>query len=434
MTEHSPTRTTVCIAGCGPAGAMLALLLARAGVDVVVLEKHADFHRDFRGDTIHASTLQVIDELGLLPAFEQLPQQRTTGITLVTDSGTVTLGDFTRLPGRFQSLSMVPQWDFLDFLVGEARTSPSFRLVRQAEVVGLVEEGGRVLGVRYRDHRDDEDADTTEREVRATLTVAADGRHSAVRRAAGLPRVEFGAPMEVLWFRLPKGPADPPGTFARLTGGHFLPMIDRGTYWQGAYTMPKGAYGRMRESGIETLRADLRDAMPFLADRLGTALRDWDDTGFLEVRVDRLRRWHRPGLLCIGGAAHAMSPVGGVGINLALQDAVAAANLLTDPLLRGTLTERDLARVQRRRSLPTRATQRVQMLMQRQLFPASGRAARRTGMPLAFRLLSRVPPLRRAMSRFLAIGIRTEHVVPRIPAPRIAISCPAEGLRGPLPR
>jgi 2-polyprenyl-6-methoxyphenol hydroxylase-like FAD-dependent oxidoreductase len=435
MTEHPPTEhpsmgTTVCIAGCGPAGAMLALLLARAGVDVVVLEKHADFHRDFRGDTIHASTVQVVDELGLLPAFERLPQQRTTAVTLMTDSGTVTLGDFTRLPGRFQSLSMVPQWDFLDFLVAEARTNPSFRLVRQAEVVGLVEEGGRVRGVRYRDHSDDEDADTTEREVRAALTVAADGRHSAVRRAAGLSRVEFGAPMDVLWFRLPKGPGDPPGTFARLTGGRFLPMIDRGTYWQGAYTMPKGAYGRMGEGGIGTLRADLRHAMPFLADRLGTALRDWDDTGFLEVRVDRLRRWHRPGLLCIGDAAHAMSPVGGVGINLAIQDAVAAANLLTEPLLRGTLTERGLARVQRRRALPTRVTQRVQMLLQRQLFPASGRAARQTGMPPAFRLLTRVPPLRRAMSRFLAIGIRTEHVAPRVPAPRV----PTDGFsERPLP-
>lgn len=189
------TETTVCIAGCGPAGAMLALLLARAGVDVLVLEKHPDFHRDFRGDTIHASTLQVVDELGLLPAFERLPQQRTTAVTLVTDSGTVTLGDFTRLPGRFQWTSMVPQWDFLDFLVAEAGRSTSFHLVRNAEVVGLVEEAGRVRGVRYRDHSPDEDGDGTEREVHATLTVGADGRHSAVRRAAGLPRVEFGAPM-----------------------------------------------------------------------------------------------------------------------------------------------------------------------------------------------------------------------------------------------
>ena len=426
--DDPTTTTTVCIAGCGPAGAMLALLLARAGVDVVVLEKHADFHRDFRGDTIHASTLQVLDELGLLAGFDLLPQQRTTGVTLWTDSGTFTLGDFTRLPGRFQALSMVPQWDFLDFLVAEARRHPSFRLMRQAEVVGLVEEGGRVLGVRYRDRGGSPSGG--EREVRATLTVAADGRHSAVRRAAGLARVEFGAPMDVLWFRLPKGPGDPPGTFARLTGDRFLPMIDRGDYWQGAYTMRKGAYAGLRAGGIEALRADLRRAMPFLADRLDGALRSWDDTGFLEVRVDRLRRWHRPGLLCIGDAAHAMSPVGGVGINLAVQDAVATANLLTEPLLRGTLTERDLARVQRRRSLPTRLTQRVQMLMQRQLFPASPRAGRRGGMPPAFRLLGRVPPLRRAMSRFMAIGFRAEHVAPRVPRPRSS-AAPGAGVGTP---
>jgi 2-polyprenyl-6-methoxyphenol hydroxylase-like FAD-dependent oxidoreductase len=248
-TQDPPTTATVCIAGCGPAGAMLALLLARAGVDVVVLEKHADFHRDFRGDTIHASTLQVLDELGLLAGFDRLPQQRTTGFTLVTDSGTLTLGDFTRLPGRFQALSMVPQWDFLDFLVAEARRHPSFRLLRQAEVVGLVEEGGRVLGVRYRDRGDH--AAGEEREVRAMLTVAADGRHSAVRRAARLARVEFGAPMDVLWYRLPKAPGDPPATFARLTGSRFLPMIHRGGYWQGAYTMPKGAYAGLRAAGIE---------------------------------------------------------------------------------------------------------------------------------------------------------------------------------------
>ncbi len=415
-TQDPPTTATVCIAGCGPAGAMLALLLARAGVDVVVLEKHADFHRDFRGDTIHASTLQVLDELGLLAGFDRLPQQRTTGFTLVTDSGTLTLGDFTRLPGRFQALSMVPQWDFLDFLVAEARRHPSFRLLRQAEVVGLVEEGGRVLGVRYRDRGDH--AAGEEREVRAMLTVAADGRHSAVRRAARLARVEFGAPMDVLWYRLPKAPGDPPATFARLTGSRFLPMIDRGGYWQGAYTMPKGAYAGLRAAGIEALRADLRAAMPFLADRLDGALRDWDDTGFLEVRVDRLRRWHRPGLLCLGDAAHAMSPVGGIGINLAIQDAVAAANLLTEPLLRGTLHERDLARVQRRRSLPTRLTQRVQMLMQRQLFPSSARSPRSGDLPRVFRLLGRTPPLQRAMSRFMAIGIRAEHVAPRVPHPR----------------
>lgn len=390
---------------------VLGLLLGRAGVDVVVLEKHADFRRDFRGDTIHASTLQVLDELGLLPAFRRLPQQSTTGFTVLTDRGAVTLGDFTRLPGRFQALAMVPQWDFLDLLVADAERCPGFRLLRRAEVVGLVEERGRVRGVRYRDGYGDPDGTRAERELRADLVVAADGRHSVVRREAGLPRVELGAPMDVLWFRLPKQDGDPPGTFARLTRGRFLPMIDRGDYWQGACTMPKGTLPALRDRGLEALREDLRRALPAFAARIDATLTDWADTGFLEVRVDRLRRWHRPGLLCIGDAAHAMSPVGGVGLNLAVQDAVAAANLLAEPLLRGRVSDRDLARVQRRRDLPTRATQRVQGLMQRQLFGPDGRAGR-SDLPPALRLMSRVPPVRRLLSRFMAIGFRAEHVSP----------------------
>ncbi|HYP46227.1 MAG TPA: FAD-dependent oxidoreductase [Propionibacteriaceae bacterium] len=405
-TENLPRETTVCIAGCGPAGAMLGLMLARAGVDVVVLEQHADFFRDFRGDTIHASTLQVLDELGLLDGFEQLPQQRTTSITMVTDNEVLTLGDFSRLPGRFQALSMVPQWDFLTFLTGEAERYPSFTLRRLAKVTGLIEEDGVVRGVRYRTP----DGADEEQQLRALLTVAADGRHSAVRRASGLSTVEFGAPMDLLWYRIPKLPDDPQGSFARLTAGRFLPMIDRGSYWQGAYTMPKGTFAQMKGRGIESLRSDLVKAMPYLDGRLDTALRTWDDTGFLEVRVNRLRRWHRSGLLCIGDAAHAMSPVAGVGINLAIQDAVATANLLTGPLLRGAVTERDLARVQRRRALPTRVTQWVQLNVQRQLIFAPPAADAPSTVPPALRVLTRIPPVRRLFSRFMAIGIRNEHV------------------------
>ena len=405
-TPQPARSTTVCIAGCGPAGAMLGLMLARAGVEVVVLEKYSDFFRDFRGDTIHASTLQVLDELGLLARFEQLPQQRTTSFTLVTDDGPFTLGDFSRLPGKFQALSMVPQWDFLTFLTEEAERCPTFTLQRRSEVVGLVEEDGTVRGVRYRDQ------DGNEQQLGALLTVAADGRHSAVRRAAGLTAVEFGAPMDLLWYRVPKGPGDPEGSFARLVPGRFLPMIDRGSYWQGAYTMPKGAYAEIKAQGIEQLRSDLVRALPFLRDRVGDALRSWDDTGFLEVRVNRLRRWHRPGLLCIGDAAHAMSPVAGVGINLAIQDAVATANLLTAPLLRGQVTDDDLAKVQRRRSLPTRLTQQVQLAVQKRMFASLGDPTATTKVPPALQLMTRTPPLRRLFARFMAIGFRNEHVGP----------------------
>ncbi len=397
--------TTVCIAGCGPAGAMLSLMLARAGVDVVVLEQYPDFFRDFRGDTIHASTLQVLDELGLLTGFERLPQQKTTSISMVTDEGTFTLGDFTRLPGKFQALSLVPQWDFLDFLVGAAERYPTFHLQRRTRVVGLIEEDGAVRGVRYQ-------TDTGEQgELRALLTVAADGRHSTVRSAANLEAVEYGAPIDLLWYRVPKGPEDPDGSFARLFRGRFLPMIDRGDYWQGAYTMPKGTFATIRATGIEALRADLREAMPFLADRVDPALRSWDDTGFLEVRVNRLRRWYEPGVLCIGDAAHAMSPVAGVGINLAIQDAVAAANLLVEPLLHGHVSTRHLARVQRRRSLPTRLTQQVQLRVQKQIIPPTGtRNQTDAGVPPALRLMSRAPLLQQYFSRFMAIGIRNEQV------------------------
>ena len=422
-TDTPPPSTTVCIAGCGPAGAVLGLLLARAGIDVVVLEKHADFLRDFRGDTVHASTMQVLAELDLLEGFQELPQQRTTNITLMTDEGFLPLGDFSRLPGRFQCLSMVPQYEFLDFLTAEAARAPSFALHRQAEVVGLIEENGTVTGVRYRRT----DGDGAEGELRALLTVAADGRHSAVRRAAGMTVVEYGAPLDVLWYRLPKGPGDPPGSFARLVPGRLLPMIDRGSYWQGAYTMPKGTVASLKAAGIEALRADVERAMPFLGDRVVTALRDWDDIGFLEVRVNRLRRWYRPGLLCIGDAAHAMSPVAGVGINLAIQDAVAAANALVPPLRRGAVTPRDLRRVQRRRDLPTRITQLVQRAVQRQMFGAAGDGLPSGGVPVPLRLMSRVPPLLRLFSRFMAIGIRNEHVALRgqaVPARTVTVPGP----------
>jgi 2-polyprenyl-6-methoxyphenol hydroxylase-like FAD-dependent oxidoreductase len=399
MTEQ----TTCCVVGCGPAGAMLGLLLARAGVEVVVLEKYPDFFRDFRGDTIHASTLQVLDELDLLAGFEELPQEHTSRITIVTDDGAVPFGDFTHLPGRFQYISFVPQWDFLNYVTDAAAKYLSFTLRRQAEFVGLLVEDGAVRGVRYRDP-------DGEHELRASLTVGADGRHSAVRRAAGLTPVEFGAPMDVLWFRVPRAEGDPTSTFARLTPGRLFPMIDRRTYWQGAYTMPKGSFADLKARGIETLRDELERAMPFLDGRLDKSLSSWDDVGFLEVRVDRLRRWHRPGLLCIGDAAHAMSPIAGVGINLAIQDAVAAANRLAGRLRDGTVTERDLAAVQRRRMPPTRVTQAVQLGIQRNLISPLLERRSAARVPRPMRVALSLPLLRRVVARFVAIGVRNEHV------------------------
>ena len=393
--------TTCCIVGCGPAGAMLGLMLARAGVDVVVLEKYPDFFRDFRGDTIHASTLQVLDELGLLSAFEDVPQQKTTAMSVMTDNGITTLADFSSLRGRFQYIAMVLQWDFLNFITAQAQRFGTFTLRKQAEAFELVQEAGVVVGVRYRTPQG-------LRETRAPLTVASDGRHSVIRRAAGLTTVEYGAPMDVLWFRLPKVDSDPPGSFLRLAPWGLFPMLDRRTYWQGGYTVPKGTVNELRVRGIEQLHTQLRRSLPFLGDRVET-IKSWDDVGFLEVKVNRLERWHRPGLLCIGDAAHAMSPIGGVGINLAIQDAVAAANLLTGPLLSGRVTEEELGAVQRRRELPTKLTQRLQLTMQRNLIsPLLTNTS--TQLPRPLRIGLALPLVGRFLARAIAIGFRNEHV------------------------
>ena len=325
-----------CVVGGGPAGMMLGFLLARAGVEVLVLEKHADFLRDFRGDTIHPSTLEVIHELGLLEAFLRLPHQEATQLTAQIGDTSFPIADFRHLPTRCRFVAFMPQWDFLDFLAEQAARYPTFRLRLQAEATALIEEQGRVAGVR---------ATTPDGplEVRADLVVGADGRHSVVRERAGLEVRDLGAPMDVLWFRLPREPGDPDQPMGRFGPGQLLAMLNRGGYWQCGYVIPKGSLDRLRQQGLPAFREAVAGLAPFARERVGE-LRGWDEVKLLTVRVDRLARWYRPGLLCIGDAAHAMSPVGGVGINLAVQDAVAAANIRAPdagsgvvPLLAGCL-------------------------------------------------------------------------------------------------
>src|SRR6266536_2736053 len=347
------------VVGGGPAGMMLGLLLARAGIEVVVLEKHADFLRDFRGDTIHPSTLELMHELGLLDAFLELPHQKITELKAWFGGTELTLADFTHLPTHCRFIALMPQWDFLDFLAREAARYPAFRLRMQAEVTGLIEEAGRIVGVRGR---------TSEGalEIRADLVVGADGRHSTVRQAAGLAVEQLGAPLDVLWFRLPRFSGDPDETAIRFGSGQLLVLLNRGEYWQCGYGIAKGSLEEIRAKGLPELRRHITDLAPFVLDRVG-ALDDWQRIKLLTVRVDRLRRWYRPGLLCIGDAAHAMSPVGGVGINLAIQDAVAAANILARPLSENYVSLSHLQKLQWRREFPAKVTQWAQVQVQERI-------------------------------------------------------------------
>ncbi|MDP8978311.1 MAG: FAD-dependent oxidoreductase [Actinomycetota bacterium] len=384
---------------------MLGLLLARSRVDVVVLEKHGDFLRDFRGDTIHPSTVQLIDELGLGEGFRRLPLRRTDTLGAVTDDGEYTLADFRRLPRPYNSLVFLPQWDFLDFLTDHARRLPHFELRRRAEVCDVVRQGGRVVGLRYRG------PGGSAHQVRADLVVAADGRDSTVRRSAGLTPIELGAPVDVLWFRISREDTDPALAFGRLSAGRLLVLIDRGEHWQVGYVIAKGGIERLHEGGIEALRRAVGELAPFLRARV-EQIADWDDVKLLRVQVNRLRRWWRPGVLCIGDAAHAMSPVGGVGINLAIQDAVAAANLVARPLRGGRLRARHLAALQARRTVPVAATQLVQRVIQRYFLArlVQGRSGSVT--PAGLRLLTRFPALQGLLARMIGRGLLPEHVRP----------------------
>ena len=395
-------RTSCCIAGGGPAGMMLGFLLARAGIDVVVLEKHADFLRDFRGDTIHPSTLEVIHELGLLDEFLKLPHRRVERAGGIVGDTPIQIADFSHLPTRCKFIAMMPQWDFLDFLADNGRRYPHFHLRMRAEVTGLIEEAGRIVGVR---------ATTPDGElsVRATLVVGADGRSSVVRERAGFKVDDLGAPMDVLWMRLSRRESDGSGAFGRIAAGKTMVMLDRGDYWQCAYVIPKGAAEEINAKGIEAFRQAIVSVAPQMHDRV-QELRSFDDVKLLTVKVDRLARWHRPGLLCIGDAAHAMSPIGGVGVNLAVQDAVAAANRLAAPLAAGTMSEDDLAAVQRRRMFPTRMTQAFQVFAQNNVLSAVLGSRTTPVPPWPVQLVSACPMLQRIPARLVGLGVRPEHV------------------------
>jgi 2-polyprenyl-6-methoxyphenol hydroxylase-like FAD-dependent oxidoreductase len=489
MPDEAPVQkinVRCCIAGGGPAGMVLAYLLARAGVEVLVLEKHADFLRDFRGDTIHPSTLEVLHELGLLDEFLKLPHDELRDIAVQIGDVKSTVADFTHLPTHCKFIALMPQWDFLNFIADHAKRYPEFNLRMQAEVTGLIFEGDRVAGVRAK-------TQFGPLEVRAELVIGADGRRSVVREQAGLQVENLGSPIDVLWMRISRKPSDPAQTFGHIDSGHILVQIQRGDYWQCAFVIPKGGFDPIRERGLPAFREEIARLSPYFRDRVAE-LKSWDDIKLLTVTVDRLKQWYRQGLLCIGDAAHAMSPIGGVGINLAIQDAVAAANILAPAFRRGsipgavllmdalnsemspgdsalpealamgltpaqagasnaapidssflrnglqndgalsaakagsnsaatdnrtapasevpysTVTEDDLAAVQRRREFPTRMTQRMQVLIQNRVIGRVLASQKQLSVPLVVKLLTHFPILRRIPAYVVGIGFRPERV------------------------
>ncbi len=397
-----PERFDCCIAGGGPAGLMLGLLLARAGIKVAVFEKHEDFLRDFRGDTIHPSTLEILHELGLLADFLKLPHRPVSRLEIAFGADILSIADFSHLPTRCRFIALMPQWDFLNFLARAAEAYPNFRLFLSAEATGLIEEKGRIGGIEIAMAGE-------KRRFLCDLVVAADGRHSVLRKAAGLRPIAFGAPMDVLWFRLDRRPEDPAAIMGRIGVGRIMVMLDRGDYWQCAWVIPKGRTEAVKAAGLAAFRAGIEAAAPFLKGRT-EAIADWESVKLLSVSVDRLAQWWRPGFLCIGDAAHAMSPLGGVGINLAIQDAVAAANLLAGPLAAGSLGEADLRRVQRRREGPMRAIQRLQLFLQKAAIAPVLESRQAIRPPFFLRWFDRCPMLRRLPARLIGLGLRPEHV------------------------
>ena len=395
--------TTCCIVGGGPAGVMLGFLLARQGIDVTVLEKHKDFFRDFRGDTIHPSTLDIMYELGILDAFLALPHQEISNFTLVIGGQSFPIADLSHIPTHKKFVATMPQWDFLNFLAAQAAAFPSFHLLMEHEATGLIEDHNhRVVGVHVNTPAGPTD-------IRAALVVGCDGRHSTSRAAANLPVSEKGVPIDVLWFRLSRRESDPSNVIGNINYGTLAVLINRSEYFQCAFVIAKDSFAtNIQPAGLPAFRASIAKLVPFLADRVDE-LTNWDQIKLLTVQVNRLTRWHRPGLLCIGDAAHAMSPVGGIGINLAIQDAVAAARILAPVLATGIVTELTLAHVQHRRELPTRITQSFQVLAHHFLSRTLGNPAP-VKPPFALRFLSRFSLLRRLAARFIGVGVRPEHI------------------------
>jgi 2-polyprenyl-6-methoxyphenol hydroxylase-like FAD-dependent oxidoreductase len=395
-------KTQCCIVGGGPAGMMLGFLLARAGVEAVVLEKHGDFLRDFRGDTVHPSTMTVMDELGLLDEFLKLPHHKIHKFAGYFGAQRVEMVDLSHLPVKAPFIAMMPQWDFLDFIAAHGKALPRFKLLMHAEAKELISEGGKVVGVRAV-------VDGKDEEIRADLVVGCDGRHSMVREQTGLKLDVLGAPMDVMWFRITHQDGDASEVMGRFNAGGMIVMLDRGDYWQCAYVIPKGAADRIRAEGIDKVRHTLAGLMPGFEQRLAE-LRSMDDLKLLTVAVERLETWWKPGVLCIGDAAHTMSPIGGVGVNIAIQDAVAASNILAAPLREKRLKDSDLAAVQKRRFFPARATQAVQIAVQNNIIAPTLAGTGEVKVPFGVKLMQWFPILRRIPARITGTGVRPEHV------------------------
>jgi 2-polyprenyl-6-methoxyphenol hydroxylase-like FAD-dependent oxidoreductase len=397
-----PIITRCAIAGGGPAGIMLGFLLARAGIDVTVLEKHKDFFRDFRGDTVHPSTLELMYELGLLDEFLKVPHDEVSRLAFQVGAERIPMVDFSHLPTHCKFVALMPQWDFLNFLAERASRYPSFHLLMEAEATDLISERDRVVGLRAKTP----DGDI---EIRAALVIGCDGRHSTVRERAGLAVEDVGAPIDVLWFRLSRRSGDTSDTGGHIEAGQMMVMLNRGDYWQCAYVIPKRGIDTVKREGLDAFRKRVAELEPWLRDRV-YELKSFDDIKLLTVAIDRLREWHRPGLLCIGDAAHAMSPVGGVGVNLAVQDAVAAANILAEPLRANAVTSEHLAAVQSRRTLPMRVIQRMQVIVQNKLLSPALNSTERPKPPFVMRLIQWFPILRIIPAWLVGNGVRPEHI------------------------